>query len=355
MGRKPSSSDVADLAGVSRTTVSFVLNNTPGKNIPEETRQKVLEAAKSIGYTPNQNARSIAMIKHHSVGFFIPHAGYISCDAYILRVIEGMTPVFNKNRFQLVLQPLKLKQVNYLQLAQQDNVDGIILMNTHDGDKGLAELIEAGFPLVVIGTIASRKVSQIDIDNRAAAAEAIGYLISLGHKDIGMIVHAPASYYAAAERLRGFRDALKEGGLQTRKEWVREANFTEASGYKAMEEILALGRRPTAVFAGNDVVAYGAIQAVKDAGLAIPDDIAIVGFDDDIPSRYVNPPLTTVTNPAAGLGAEAARMIISLLKGQTTDPEVSRLPTRLAVRTSTAKPRTAASAHPPRAPQARRR
>lgn len=349
MGKRASSSDVAVLAGVSRTTVSFVLNNAPGKNIPEETRRKVLSAAKTLGYIPNQNARSIAMLKHHTVGFFIPHAGYISCDAYILRVIEGMTPVFNKNRSQLVLQPLKLNQVNYIQLAQQDNVDGIILMNTHDGDKGLADLIEAGFPLVVIGSIASRRVCQIDIDNRAAAAEAISHLAGLGHRDIGVIVHAPRSYYAAEERLRGFRDALKTAGIPLRKEWMREANFTEASGYKAMKEILSLKKRPTAVFAGNDVVAYGVIQAIKDAGLSIPGDISIVGFDDDIPSRYVNPPLTTVTNPAAGLGAEAARMMISLLKGEKGAPGVTLLPTRLSVRASSAAPAppsAASRAHP---------
>jgi DNA-binding LacI/PurR family transcriptional regulator len=333
-GKAASSKDVARRAGVSRTTVSFVLNNAPGKTIPEETRQKVLEAARALSYTPNEEARSVAMIKHHSIGFFIPHSGYISSDAYIIRVIEGMTPVLNKGRFQLVLQPLKLKQMNYLQLARQDNVDGIILMNTHDQDSGLSEIIDAGFPLVVIGSISRPEVCQIDIDNQSAASAAVGHLISLGHRDIGMIVHAPLTYYAARDRHQGFRAALNGAGIEVRDEWVREANLTEESGYRAAREILEEKRRPSAIFAGNDVVAYGAIQAIKDAGLSIPDDISIIGFDDDLLSRFLNPPLTTVTNPAPGLGAEAARLLINILRGRAAGCQRLVLPTSLALRES---------------------
>jgi len=332
--RKATSADVATRAGVSRTTVSFVLNNTPGKNIPDGTRRKVLEAARELGFVPNEKARDVAMIKHHSIGFFIPHAGYISSDAYVIRVIEGMTPVLNKNRFQLVLQPLKLQEMDYLLRARQDSVDGIILMNTHDDDKGLAELINAKFPLVVIGTVSHPGVLQIDIDNRSAARSAVEYLLSLGHRDIGMILHAPISYYAARDRFDGYRAAMEEAQCAIRKSWVRSANLTEESGYKAMREILEDEKRPTAVFAGNDVVAYGAMQAIKDAGLCIPDDVSIVGFDDDLPSRYVNPPLTTVTNPAPSLGAEAARLLIAALRGhEGPEPDLS-LPMLLAVRDS---------------------
>jgi LacI family transcriptional regulator len=333
-GSRPSSSDVARKAGVSRTTVSFVLNNTPGKTIPEGTRQKVLEAARALAYTPNEKARSVAMIKHHSIGFFIPHSGYVSSDAYVFRIIEGMTPVLNKARFQLVLQPLKLKQMDYMQLARQDNVDGIILMNTHDEDSGLLEVIESGFPLVVIGTISRPEVCAIDIDNKAAARSAVRHLLSLGHRDIGMIVHAPLAFYAARERREGFGEEMRAAGAPVRAEWVREGDLTEESGYRAMRAILSGKKRPTAVFAGNDVMAYGAIQAIRDAGLSIPRDMSLIGFDDDLLSRYMNPPLTTVTNPAPGLGAEAARLLISKLKGRPLPSPRSVLPTSLALRES---------------------
>ncbi|HET6452628.1 MAG TPA: substrate-binding domain-containing protein, partial [Spirochaetia bacterium] len=231
-------------------------------------------------------------------------------------------------------QPLKLKQRNYLQLARQDGVDGIIVMNTHDADTGLAEVITAGFPLVVIGTISRRDVCQIDIDNCTSAAAAVRHLVSLGHQDIAMITHAPLTFYAARDRHAGFRAAMRQAGLRVNADWVREANLSEESGYRAMKDILGSRRRPTAVFAGNDVVAYGAAQAVKDAGLGIPVDISLVGFDDDLASRYFNPPLTTVTNPAPGLGAEAARLLISVLKSRPVPQKRTVLPTTLAVRES---------------------
>ena len=332
--RRATSADVATRAGVSRTTVSFVLNSTPGKNIPDATRRKVLEAARELGFVPNEKARDVAMIKHHSIGFFIPHAGYISSDAYIIRVIEGMTPVLNKSRFRLVLQPLKLQDLDYLSRARQDNVDGIVLMNTHDEDKGLAELVAARFPLVVIGTVSLPGVLQIDINNRSAARSAVEYLLSLGHRSIAMILHAPASYYAARDRYEGYRDAMEAAGASLRSSWVRSADLTEESGYHAMAEILAEKERPTAVFSGNDVVAYGAMQAIKDSGLVIPDDISIMGFDDDLPSRYVNPPLSTVTNPAPSLGAAAARLLIGVLQGHVAPPPAPELPMLLAVRDS---------------------
>lgn len=336
MRRRASALDVARRAGVSRTTVSFVLNNAPGKNIPEETRRRVLEAARELDYTPNEKARSVAMVKHHSIGFFISHTGYISSDAYIFRVIEGMVRELNKARFQLVLQPLKLQQMDYLHLARQDSVDGIILMNTHDRDSGLSEVVGARFPLVIIGTVNRPEVCQIDIDNRDSAATAVRHLVSLGHREIAMIVHAPLSYYAAQDRHVGYRLALEEAGIVYRREWVREASLTEESGYTAMREILAMRPRPTAVFAGNDVVAYGAVQAVKDAGLSIPEDLSLVGFDDDLMSRYLNPPLTTITNPAAGVGSEAARRLVEILEGRAEKATRSVLPTTLAVRESTA-------------------
>jgi LacI family transcriptional regulator len=119
-----------------------------------------------------------------------------------------------------------------------------------------------------------------------------------------------------------------------RHEWVREANLTEDSGYRAMREILGEKRQPSAIFAGNDVVAYGAIQAIKEAGLSIPSDISVFGFDDDLLSRYLNPPLSTVTNPASGLGAEAARLLISILRGRTVPSTRTALPTALALRES---------------------
>jgi LacI family transcriptional regulator len=331
--RPVSSLDVARRAGVSRTTVSFVLNNAPGKSIPEATRARVLTAARELAYVPDARARRIALVRHRTIGFFIPHAGYLSSDAYVHRIIQGMSPVLNKSRFRLVLQPLSVDQRNYLQVARQDEVDGVVFMNAHGGDRGLAELLEARLPLVVIGTLADPRVAQLDIDNRQAAEEAVRYLVGLGHRRIAMVVHAPLSYLAARERLAGFRAAMAAARLPVRRDWIRTADLTEASGHQAMREILAGRGRPTAVFASNDVVAYGALKALQEEGLSVPGEVSLMGFDDDQLSRYLRPQLTTVFNPATSMGAEAARLLIGLVRGTPVPPH-ARLRTSLVVRES---------------------
>ncbi len=332
--KKISSEDVAKKAGVSRTTVSFVLNNTPGKNISEETRQKVLKAAQELVYIPNEAARNLAMTRHYTIGLFICHSQSIFSDSYIIKLIDGIGPVLNKNRIQLVLQPFKLSQENYIEIAKRDKLDGVILLNTHENDNGMKELIKNNFPLVVIGTIAMEDICQVDIDNTKAAIDVVDYLIKLKHKNIAMIVHASLSYYAAKARLEGYKIALKKAGIEFDKKMVVEANFTEESGYASMKKILSSDLKPTAVFAGNDVIAYGAIKAIQDEGLRIPDDISIVGFDDDYLSRYLNPTLTTVTLPAAGLGSEAVKILINIIKNKNNTNEKISLPTNFTIRKS---------------------
>lgn len=344
--RMVSASDVAKLAGVSRTTVSFILNNTPGKHISEATRQRVLQAATALEYVPDEDAVSVARRTHFTIGFFISHSSSIFTDAYIIRLIDGMALVFNKHRCRLVLQPLRQSQTNYVELVRSHSLDGVILINTHINDPGILELEQLGIPLVVIGSIQGLHIPQVDIDNTAAAREMVEHLIALGHSKIAMIVHAPVSYYAAAHRLAGYKMAMESAGLEINPEYIKVADFTEASGYRAMRELLDLKERPTAVFAGNDVVAYGAMQAIQDEGLSIPADISLAGFDDDYLSRYLNPPLTTVTQPAAGLGEAAARLVLKQIlspltasapSDKTSDSaEVHRiiLPTVLALRES---------------------
>jgi len=292
--KKISSSDVAKKAGVSRTTVSFVLNNTPGKKIPEQTRLKVLKTVQELGYVVDDSAREIAMAKHYTVGLFICHTKSFFSDAYIIKIIEGMAPVFNKNRVRLILNQIRLDQKSYLQLAKQDQLDGIILINTHDDDQALHELIDSGFPLVVIGTLENRHIRQVDIDTINASRIMTDYLIESGHKRIGTIIHAHSAYDAARLRYEGFQKSMKNAGLAINENWVRYADFSEESGFREMEALLQLEELPTAVFATNDAVAFGAMEAVKAHQLKIPDDISLCGFDDDYLSRFLNPPLTTI-------------------------------------------------------------
>lgn len=305
-----SASDVAKMAGVSRTTVSFILNNVQGKHISEATRQRVLQAVEALKYVPDIHATSLARKTTWSVGFFISYSSSMFSDAYLFRLIEGMALVLNKRHCRLDFRPLRKAKVHYLDLVHSSGLDGVILMNTYTDDPGIQELETAGVPLVIIGSLEGLSVPQVDIDNIAAAREMVEYLVSLGHRKIAMIVHAPLAFYAAEHRLEAYRQVLAEKGIPQTPEYIEVADFSEESGYRAMQKLLSVKDRPTAVFAGNDMVAYGAIQAVLDAGLAIPEDISIAGFDDDYLSRYLNPALTTVAQPTVGLGEVAARLLL---------------------------------------------
>ncbi len=176
-----------------------------------------------------------------------------------------------------------------------------MLVNTYYRDKGLLGLIAENFPLVVIGKMENKNIAQVDIDNFSAAGEVVNYLSDLGHKKISMIIHGPLAYYAVKGRLEGYKKALIENEIPVREDYIVQGNFSEESGYMAMQKLLSLKDRPTAVFAGNDLIAYGAIQDIKDKGFSIPKDISVIGFDDDLFSRYQQPPLTTMNLPASGL------------------------------------------------------
>ena len=333
--RRVSAEDVARAAGVSRTTVSFVLNNTPGKNITEATRQRVLSEASRLGYTPNEDARRLAMVRHNTIGLYICHSQYVYTDAFIVRTVEGMAQTINRNRARLLIHPLTLNEESYLSLARHDDVDGIVLINAHENDPALAELVEARFPVVAMDRLPDVLIDQVYVDNTAAARELVAYLIDLGHRRIAMITHASLVYAASQARHRGYQDSLEAAGLGGSETLVRYGDFSERSGYTAMMELLDVQPRPTAVFAGNDVIAYGALSAARDAGLMVPDDISIVGFDDDHLSRYLNPPLTTIALPAAGMGSAAASLIIDRLTDGAPDvPAHIVLPSHISVRGS---------------------
>ncbi|MFP4377371.1 MAG: LacI family DNA-binding transcriptional regulator [Spirochaetales bacterium] len=337
--RVVSAVDVANAAGVSRTTVSFVLNNTPGKSISESTRQRVLSAARELGYEPNTAARSLAMSKRRTCGLLICHSQFVYTDVFIMRVIEGMTLAVNRERIRLVVQPITLADANYLEIARRFDMDGVVLINTHDNDPGLEELIANEFPAVAMDLIPDLEIDQVYVDGYAASRSAVEHLVGLGHRRVAFITHAAPIYSAARERIRGYRDVLGEHGISVPDAYIQAGDFTEQSGYNATLNLLELAERPTAVFAGNDVIAYGAMEAIHEAGLSIPEDMSLIGFDDDYMSRYVNPPLSTVVIPAAGMGSTAVTLLAERIEGTSrAKPERRMLPSQIARRESCGPP-----------------
>lgn len=336
-----SAEDVAKEAGVSRTTVSFVLNNTPGKSIAEATRQRVMEAASRLGYVPDENARRLARTRTRTVSLLVCHNQLVYSDAFITRVLEGMSQAVNRARVRLLVHPVSLRATDYQDIAHRDRAEGIVLINAHDEDTALQDLARSDFPVVTMDYVGALGVDQVYIDNCAAAKDMVRYLLELGHRKVAILVHAPRIFFSASKRLAGYREALKQAGIEADLDLIRFASFSEQSGFDQMNDLLQSRPDITAVFAGNDVVAYGAMQAILQTGRSIPEDVSLAGFDDDYMSRFLSPALTTVALPASGHGAAAVEVLVERMNGAAPDDPVERLlSTHLVTRESTGPPRS---------------
>jgi len=330
------SRDVARLAGVSRTTVSFVLNNVPGTKITEETRQRVLRAARELDYYPVAAARSLASGKTYRIGLVLGEGQRrLSADAFLPTFLQGVTASVHQRGYLLVLQLSEdvPSHEAYARLIGEQQVDGLILSGPRSDDPLVPQLAEERFPLILHGQLSGCDFPCVDVDNQTGAYQAVSHLINLGHSRIGFISNAPLSYSGAQARFAGYKQALAEHGIPLNDNLVSTAAFLPEAGQAAMEELLSLSNRPTAVFAASDVVAMGAMAAIQAAGLEIPDDMAVVGFDDIFLAAYAHPPLTTVRVPAYGLGWTAAEILIRLIEGDQEASSVT-LETELVIRDS---------------------
>lgn len=331
------SQDVASLAGVSRTTVSLVLNNVKGASIPPETRQKVYDAAKDLNYVPNATAQALATQRSRAIGLVMtrsPH--HISSDTFLPQILGGLLAVVRQHKFRLLIETVEEgnEEHVYLELARAKHIDGMILLTPRIDDKGLKKLEEVGLPTVLIGSLEASHLSAVDVDNRAAAKKATQYLLDLGHSEIACIPNAPASYAAAQTRVLGYKDALLDAGITPNENIIRHADFDPKSGYEAMQALLASGESFSAVFVASDNVAMGVKSALLEAGLHIPNDISVIGFDDIPWAAYAHPPLTTIRLPAQQLASEACLLLLDLLKGTKPKEQKLTLDTELIIRQS---------------------
>ena len=335
MKRKSTSTDVAQLAGVSRATVSYILNNVSHFHVPEETRQRVLEAARQLNYHPNAAARSLVQQQTYTLGFVLCQTPErLSKDAFLPAFAMGIRSVTSAAGFKLLLEAVEdvTRPDAYMRLVHESHIDGIILSGPRSDDLQLPQLRAINFPVVLIGRLLGTDFSYVDVDNVAAAQKAVEHLISLGHKRIACITSSPLEYTASADRLQGYRQAVHLHGLSFDEALIRIGDHWEA-GFEAMHSLLELSYPPSAVFVASDVVALGALRAVNTAGLSVPQDLAIVGFDDIPVAEHISPPLTTVHVPAQELGRTAAQMLLEIIQtGKSVPPII--LETELIVRES---------------------
>lgn len=331
---------VAQRAGVSRTTVSLVLNEVRGVNIREETRRRVLRAAEELGYVPNAAARSLVSGQTRTLGLVISHAEHLQVDAFIPQLLYGFGLVSRQRGYRVLLETVEdvTKPDAYTELVRGNRIDGLAVLNFRCDDSQLPELIRRGFPVVLIGFHPwpglEDKIFAVETDGVAAAIRATRHLIALGHRRIAHITFSPENYYATQDRLRGYRQALQAAGIEWDPAWVRYGNFSAASGYQAMRQLLRRKPYPTALFAGNDTIALGAMAAIHRKGLRIPEDIAVVGYDDIPTAPYMVPPLTTVRISPLEQGRIAAEMLSGLIEGNPPQHRRICLPAPLIVRES---------------------
>jgi LacI family transcriptional regulator len=334
--KRTTSLDVAKKAGVSRTTVSFVLNNVPDVTISETTRQRVLEAARLLDYHPNAAGRKLVSGKSRTLGLVLcQSAQQVSADALLPRVLLGFEQAAIQQGYQVLLKPVEPNDsLGYTKLVNENLVDGILLSGPRHDDQEIVRLHDDGFPVMLMGQLPGSHIPFVDIDASAGAETATTHLIERGHQRIAIITNAPLSFTSAHQRLEGFARAITGVGFGVDPALIQEGNYTPASGFEAMTRLLSVSPRPTAVFVASDVVAMGVIRAIRCADLRIPQDIALVGFDDIPLAEYFDPPLTTVHLPAFGLGLAAGERLIRLIQNEGLDTEAVFMQSNLIVRES---------------------
>jgi DNA-binding LacI/PurR family transcriptional regulator len=334
--KRITSSDVAKLAHVSRTTVSFILNNVPDVSISAATRKRVLDAAKKLSYSPNVAGKKLVSGKSYTIGLVLCQSPeQIFTDAFLPQVILGVEQAAMQQGFHVLLKPVDPKDAGgYARLITENHVDGILLSGPRQDDTALIHLYARNVPIMLMGQLPETDIPFVDVNATAGAELAVSHLIEHGHQHIGMITNAPLDYTSAQQRRDGYLKALKKAGLPFQKALIKVGNYTPASGFDAMKALLQVTPRVTAVFVASDVVAMGAILAIKEAGLRIPKEVAVVGFDDIPLAEFYDPPLTTIHLPAFGLGWAGGERLIRIIQGEGLNDASLLLESKLITRQS---------------------
>jgi LacI family transcriptional regulator len=323
--------DVAREAGVSVATVSRVFNDSGPVN--ETTRRRIQDVARRLRYAPDSAARSLITRRTHTLGVLLPDL----YGEFFSEVIRGIDQTAQASGYHLLVSSShnERDEIEAALRTMRGRVDGLIVMTPDVDAQALVMNLPESHPVVLLNcSVDGAGWDTINVDNEGGARAMTRHLVELGHRDIAF-VSGPARNVDAAERLHGFRVAMAEAGLAARTEFELPGEFTEASGYAAAHRALALAPRPSALFCANDSMAIGALSGLRDAGLRVPDEIAVVGFDDIPIARYMSPPLTTVHVAIGELGARAMRVLLDGVarKSQHVRRQET-LPTTLVVRRS---------------------
>jgi LacI family transcriptional regulator len=319
------------------------MNGRRDVKIPVTTRRRVLAAAQELGYHPNASAQQLAAGASQTLGLVLRQSPeQVAGDALLVETLRGLALAARDADHRVLVETLIPGDGRYANLLRSGRTDGLVVSGPRSDDPELLELVRDGFPVMLQGYLPGVDIPSVDVDNVAGSRLAVEHLLGLGHRRIACITNAPLVYTAASERLEGYTQALREAGIKVDHALVAEGAFDAPSGHRVMSAILARSD-PSAVFVASDVVALGALAAIRESGRTVPADISVVGFDDIALAAYLDPPLTTVRLPAREIGLTVGLALLDRIGGR---PVAHRtlLPTHLIVRASTGPPRGVAEA-----------
>lgn len=328
---------IAERARVSIGTVSHVINGTAA--VRPKLRERVLEAIRSLGYQPSALAQGLRKNRTDMLGMVIPDI----TNPFFPGVVRGVEDVAYKRSFRVILCNADndpVKEASYVRELRSYRIAGLLIIPASDADISghLRTYASASVPVVCIDRVPEGwKGDAVLVANAEGAYLTTRHLIEMGHRRLAVIT-GPLKLTNAAERLKGFRRALNEAGLEVGAGFIQEASFDTASGYQAALRLLRMVRRPTAIFACNDLMAFGVLQAARELNLRCPEDLSIAGFDSLEFTNFTDPSLTSVYQPGYELGATAAHLLLQRVDGLRSAPKQILLPTELKKRNSVGPP-----------------
>jgi LacI family transcriptional regulator len=324
--------DIARLSGVSRSTVSRVINGDV--NVKKDTRQRVQKVVQQINFQPNIAARSLAAGRANMLGLVIP-AGVsaIFTDPFFPLFIQGVSAACNALNYSVMLWLAEPEYERHMirQILYSGLLDGVVVSAMLMDDPIVQALYESNMSFVQIGRHPSLDVNYVDVDNKQAGYTATMHLLSLGYKRVAM-VRGPQNMIAGYDRFQGYLQALQARNLPVQPELIADGDYSERSGYVAMLQLLSAN--PDAVFAGNDGMAVGVLRALREKGLCVPKDVAIVGYDDLPFAVNTEPPLTSIRQPIQQLGDAAVNTLVDIVRHPGSRTRHILLETSLVIRSS---------------------
>ncbi|WP_238917518.1 LacI family DNA-binding transcriptional regulator [Clostridium sp. YIM B02555] len=325
--------DIAKLANVSHTTVSRALNNSPYIN--EETKVKIKALAKELNYVPNYSAKSLVLLKSYVIGIFFSSISEGTSDTFFHEIIKGVNKVMDKE-YNLVIRGID--DYEYSHPIDNKNFDGIIVVSqSKNDDKFIKTILEKNIPTVVINrNIDDDKIINIMSDDTKGSYDAVTYFIENNHKRIALI-EGNKEFESSSYRRKGYIKALEDNNIPINEELIISGKYDLQSGYISMNKLLELDEKPTAVFCSNDDIAVGAMKAISESGLSVPDDISIIGFDDSNFCNYVTPTLSSVKKDSLTMSKYGGTYILNLINNKEIDRNRVFIESKLVMRKSVKK------------------